>query len=386
MKVLILSCNTGEGHNSAARSIKEQFDALSVPCDIEDGLRFGFKGVSRMLSKGHVFLYKYLPKVFGAGYQMMEMNREKKSRSLLYRFNALAAKKMWRFVLDGGYDCVICTHMFPACAMTAAVYLYGPAVPFYLVLTDYTCYPGVCDIDADAFFVPHKDIAWEFEAEGIPERKLVISGLPIAEKFEQRTPKAEAARMLGLSRDTQKVLLMCGSMGCGPIEQLAQDLSGVLTDKQELVAICGHNKSLKERLEEKKLPHTTVVGYTTQMDLYMDSADVLITKAGGLSSTEAARKGLPILYMDAVPGCETRNLYFFCQKGYARAAFKPSLLPRALVQMLSDEKALAHTSERLKAEFPAHAAQKICKYTIQKDQNATDKGELTDGSSNSENS
>ena len=104
MKVLILSCHTGEGHNAAARAIKAQFDNLAISCDIEDALRFGFKGKSALFSKGHVFLYKHLPRVFGAGYAMLEMNRKNHALPLLYRTGKGAVKKLQAFVIENGYD------------------------------------------------------------------------------------------------------------------------------------------------------------------------------------------------------------------------------------------------------------------------------------------
>ncbi|MBO5790534.1 MAG: glycosyltransferase [Clostridia bacterium] len=386
MKVLILSCHTGEGHNAAARALKAQFDNLAISCDIKDALCFGFKGKSALFSKGHVFLYKHLPRVFGAGYAMLEMNRKNHALPLLYRTGKGAVKKLQAFVVENGYDAVLCTHTFAACAMSAARKENGFSTPFYLIITDYTCYPGLCDVKADAFFVPHKDLLWEFTAEGISPEKLIASGLPVAHEFETALPKEEAAERLGLKAHTKRVLLSGGGMGCGNMEAAAQRCAKALEDGEELVVICGKNDSLRKALWERKLPRTTVVGYTSQMSLYMDSADLFITKAGGLSSTEAAKKGLPILYMDAVPGCETHNLYFFCQKGFAKAVFCPERLAAAVRQMLSSPAALAKMSERMKEAFPKNTAKVICEYVIQKYNQDTLQGDVTHGSSNQENS
>ena len=377
MKVLILSCHTGEGHNAAARALKAQFDNLEIPCDIIDALCFGFKGKSALLSHGHTFVYKHLPRAFGATYAMLEMPKRHRTLPLLYRQGRRAAKRLCRFACENGYDAVLCTHTFGAALMTEAKRYTQKNIPFYLVATDYTCYPALSKIKADAFFIAHKDLLWAFEAEGIPKEKLIPSGIPVAYAFESSLSKEEAAKALKLSLRTKKILLMGGSIGCGHMEKIASLCANALKEGEELLVVCGKNERLRKALEKRRLPHTTAIGFTKQISLYMDASDLFVTKAGGLSTTEAAKKGLPMLFFDAVPGVETHNLRFFCQKGYAKSALLEEQLSHTLRELLESPTALASMRQKMKEDFGENATKIICKHTIQKYNEATLIGDET---------
>lgn len=112
-------------------------------------------------------------------------------------------------------------------------------------------------------------------------------------------------------------LVMCGSMGAGPMHKIVRKLTADMPENGRVVAICGRNERLLETLSEEKDPRLTALGYTTNVDEYMDAADFIITKPGGLSSTEAANKHLPMVFINAVGGCEGRNFDFFLKSGFA---------------------------------------------------------------------
>ncbi|MBR6902303.1 MAG: hypothetical protein IKN39_00220 [Clostridia bacterium] len=118
-----------------------------------------------------------------------------------------------------------------------------------------------------------------------------------------------------------------------------------------LVAICGNNRRLYSSLIKEKAPNVTVVGYTSRIPIYMDAADVILTKPGGLSSTEAAVKHLPMIFIDAVPGCETRNLDFFISHGFADTGDTAHALSDLVCDYLQNESKINNMSNRLKDNF-----------------------------------
>ena len=301
MKVLILSCNTGGGHNSAAAAIKDCFEKMGHRCDIVNALDFLPKAKAEFISKGHVLAYKYAPKLYGAGYRMSEMLPQKG----LYEQNAKGADELCKKLFSGGYDIVISVHIFAAMMMTELRISREIDIPSFFVATDYTCSPGVSEIDADCYFIPHEKLRDEFVSQGVRADRIVASGIPVREEFLSRTDKAAARRTLGLTEDGRVLLMCCGSMGCGPIRSIAYKIGEVLGENDDLVIICGSNKQL-----EKDLQFLTgddirikICGFTDKMSLYMDAADLIITKAGGLSTTEAVMKRLPILYIDVFLCC-----------------------------------------------------------------------------------
>ena len=169
--------------------------------------------------------------------------------------------------------------------------------------------------------------------------------------------------MLGLPQNKKIVLLMCGSMGCGPIKELAASLDDTLPQDAHLVAICGSNKQLQKSLyKHKSFKNTTIVGFTDKMSLYMDAAYVMLTKPGGLSSTEALIKSLPLILINAVPGCETRNLDFLVQNGLAKTANTPESLTKIVCDYINNPKEYSKSVALLKSEFNFNPSKIIYDY------------------------
>ncbi|MCQ2455042.1 MAG: hypothetical protein MJ090_02715 [Clostridia bacterium] len=361
MRFLILSCNTGEGHNSAAKAIKEYFEMNGSGCEIVDSLSFLSPEASKIISKGHVLVYRNLPKLFGAAYRFEENHRAKEGEeSLIYEILTNGCRKLNKYLQRESFDGVICVHIFSAMMMTHLRKSKKTYLPLYFVATDYTCSPGTNELICDKYFIPHLDLTDEFVKNGIEKEKIVPSGIPIRQEFYRRISKQDAKRELGIDENERVVLLTCGSMGCGPIKELTSELPKVLPSGVRLVVICGSNKRLYTRIYKEGVPkNTTVLGYTNRMALYMDSADIILTKPGGLSSTEGASKHRPLVFIDAVPGCETRNLDFFIEKGFALSSSKTDELIDIIVNCMLVPADLEAVSNNISKSFTTNHAKTI---------------------------
>lgn len=363
MNLLILSCNTGEGHNSAAAAIKEYAESVGSMCDIKDALSFWSEEKSNLISKGHSFVYRKLPKLFGVGYRFEEKHPPKGSdASLIYDIVTRGSEGLLCELKNSRYDAVICTHVFSALMLTK-IRKEGYSIPTFFVATDYTCSPGVGETDIDGCFIPHRELAEEFVEKGVSADRIVVSGIPVKGEFYKSFGKSDAKSRLGLPKGEKTVLLMCGSMGCGPIKELAEKLPQNLPENTRLVIICGKNDRLFKLLSRGRINEkVTLVSYTKQMPLYMDAADLIVTKAGGLSSTEAAVKGLPLIFIDAVPGCETRNIEFFSARGLADFADDCDGIISLVCDMMNNPKKISDISVHLKSEFGENASEIIYNY------------------------
>ena len=224
------------------------------------------------------------------------------------------------------------------------------------VMTDYTCYPGVAEATVDAYFIPHDALSGEFISCGVPEDKLIASGIPVKDSFYTRADKKEAKRALGIDNVYKHILMMSGSMGCGPMESLAQELAKKLPESVFMTIVCGTNEKLKKKLDPLANDRVRILGFTDQVPLLMDSADLYLTKAGGLSVTEAAVKRLPLVLIDAVAGCESYNRYFFM----AIASNDPARLPALVIRRLFDSEKLKKQSDAMAAMFVKKPADVIC--------------------------
>lgn len=362
MKFLILTCNTGGGHHSTAAAITEYFEQRGVECVTMDCLDFLPAAKAKLVSEGHVLLYRKAPKLFGVGYRFEENHIP---RYMQTQCDA-CADEFYEAVRKVGCDAVINVHVFPAMIMTAAARQYGLNLPGYFVATDYTCSPGVACADMKAYFIPHEDLKAEFAQCGVPEERLVATGIPVRACFCRSLPQAEARRRLELPEQGRLVLMACGSMGAGPMEELTQLLDQTMRPEDHLVVVCGTNKKLLEKLQRDKLSDCVrLLGFTQEMDLYMDAADLILTKAGGLTTTETAMKRLPLVYINAIPGLEVRNIDFMVAHDCAVTADTTEELAALVCRLLQEPDRLAAWRTRLAEAFPDVAVERMYQYISQ---------------------
>lgn len=359
MKVLILSCNTGEGHNTAAKAIASALTARGDYCKIDDALAYLSEGMSDFISGWHVRIYRRAPFLFNTGYKVVEKTQNgKDKKTLMSRFFSGAEDKLALAVKEGDYDLVVCTHPFSAYMYTLMEKKHSLTPKTAFVATDYTCSPTVDKSKLDLYFIPHESLKSYFVNCFIPEHKLVATGMPVRSEFYRKTDKTIAKRGLGLPEDKRNLLLACGSMGCGPLKSLTLELSKKLPKDVCLTVVCGSNSKLKKQLDKLKLPQNVrILGFTNNVSLYMDSADFIITKAGGLTCSEALAKRLPLLFINAVGGCENYNRRFFVDNGMA-VETKGSVTDAAL-ELLEDNEKLASMAEAMNKIYSGNAAKNI---------------------------
>ncbi len=380
MKLLILSANTGEGHNSAAKALEEYFTARGHLCRIQNGLHFMPRTKGELISRGHVFFYRKLPRVYGIGYRFEELQSQRqpyqKSLRHLRRKRHIPRKRpdLKAFLEAGGYDAVICCHVFVARLVSILRRQEEISIPCFFLATDYTCSPGVNQLDMDAWFIPHAGLVPEFAAHGIPADKLIPCGIPVRDEFCIRGDKADARQELGLPQDKKIAVLSCGSMGAGPMGRLALLLAATTPSDSLLIAICGNNRKLEKRLKKiyrgKKL---VVKGFVERMSTYLDAADLFLTKPGGLSTTEAMHKGLPLMLINVAPGCETRNMEFLTKLGCAASANGMISLARLTADTLKSGGDLEALTRRCAEEF-SRDSREIIYNTIEKSVRESSRG------------
>jgi processive 1,2-diacylglycerol beta-glucosyltransferase len=361
MRALILTCNTGEGHNSSAAAIKEAFDLRGIDCGIVDSLSFVSEKLPEFIRKCHVHIYRHIPRAFRNGYSYSEKHESVFSdQNLIYKCLASGADRLHEMVVRGRYSLLICVHVFSALMVTELRRRYRTDIETCYVATDYTCTPSTGNSELDHYFIAHEELIDEYAENGIPRSKLIPAGIPVRQEFYEQVRKEEARKQLGVPADRQSVLLMCGSMGCGPVEEMTRELAVRLPHKCDLTVICGTNEKLRKSLSKAAPEKVRVLGYSYQMPLLMSAADLLVTKPGGISISEAAAKRLPMLFLDVVGGCEYRNLQFFTARRWAETYDTPEDLAKRCTELIKAPSLLQMKSEVLKEDFRGKAAKLIC--------------------------
>ncbi len=360
MKLLILTCNTGQGHNSCATAVKEELESRGGRCDIVDSLGLISVKASEFISVWHARIYRYAPKAFGTGYAFAESHPEIFDEGkTLNTFFCTGAARLQTLLETERYDALLCVHVFPA-MMAAELRRQGKGkLPTGFLATDYTCSPSVEEGDADLVLIPHEDLTGEFVSHGIERSRVVASGIPVHRAFAPCADKWAAKACMELPTAGKNLLLMCGSMGGGPIKELVYRLSELLGPGDSLCAVCGSNARLYEAIEKSKPRNVRLYGYTQEVPRLMDAADVFLTKPGGISITEAAAKRLPMVLNCTVDGCEARNLDFFLSHGYAQTGRDMEEVAQRCLALLWDDGARAAASAALRA-LDNKGAARIC--------------------------
>lgn len=321
MKVLLLSCYTGEGHNSAARAISEELTRRGIENEITDPVAFKSKEAQSFISSFYNNLIKRTPAAFGAIYKIGALYDATGITSPVYFANSLYAEKLNEYIKEKDYSAVICTHLYGMEVMTAIRKKLGISIPSYGVFTDYTCIPFITETNLDAYFVPHEKIKEEFCEKKIPESKVITTGIPVSDAFNNHVPETEARKLLGIPEGKRLYLVMTGGVGCENMLSLCDEFIKRTDENDMAFVLVGRNNDLKEKIasrytSEKICP----VSFTDKVSLYMNAANVMISKSGGLSSTEAAVANVPFVSVKSIPGCETKNARFFSSLGMSLCA------------------------------------------------------------------
>ena len=363
MKVLILSCNTGGGHNSCARAIGTELQRRGHTYETDDALLYVSKGTSRFVSNWHVRFYRYFPKLYNKGYQYAEEHPASfDESSAACRILRRGCKRLRAAIVQGGYDAVVCVHLFPALMLTFIQRQQPLPVRTMFIATDYTASPSCDRMQLDTCVIPDASLRAEFEKNGVRPETILPCGIPVREELYTCLPNREAKLVVGLDPSHRHLVMMTGSMGCGPMERITELLANSLPPEYDVTVACSSNRQLLRRMERRfaDKPNIHIRGFISNVSVLMDSADLFLTKPGGISTTEAMVKGLPMVLVNVVGGCETPNLNFFVSHGGAATAGTPEDIAALCKELLENDEERLIMRQSLLAMKQIPAAQAIC--------------------------
>ena len=368
MKVLILSCSTGGGHNAAGNAMKQALEKLGHEAVMIDPYELKSEELADRVGTVYVKSVQRAPKAFGTVYGIGNVIRRIPFKSPVYYVNGRMAGRMRRYLEKEQFDAVLMPHLFPAEILT---YMMRHQVPLPLtvfIATDYVCVPFTEETECDYYVIPAEDLKQEFARWGIPVEKMVSLGIPVRQECQEHRTRGQAKELLGLKEDCRYVILAGGSMGAGDLGGLVARLTDCIASKPEwrLVIICGSNRQLQETLTQtyQGHPQVQVIGYTSQMIAYMQAGELFLTKPGGLTTSEAASVGTPLVHISPIPGCEDLNLKYFRSRGMSEAICSLDEVSGVFERMQQPEVREAMIAEQHK-RIHADAAEQICRFIEQ---------------------
>lgn len=330
MRYLVMSCSTGGGHNSAAHAVEDELIKRGHEVTFLDPYNLINDKAADKVGGAYIKLVQLAPKAFGSLYFAGEMVSKIPIMSPVYYVNGAVAYRMKKYLESNEFDGIIMSHLYPAEMITMLKRRGIKLPPTFYIATDYIPIPFTAETDIDYYCVPGEDCIEEFTSRGIPRERLIPCGIPVNEKFTDKTKGVDSKvrSELNLSCEYRHILVVGGSVGAGSIPQVANILSGYIKRfnkkvdegivrgrKLHGIVICGNNDKLYKKLHSKYKERITVLKKTDNMSDYMKCCDILISKPGGLSSTEAAVVKVPLIHISPIPGCETFNVRYFDARG-----------------------------------------------------------------------
>lgn len=254
-------------------------------------------------------------------------------------FDKLLAEKPW--------DSVINTHFLPASLLARKRRKKQTQQRHVTVVTDFDAHAFWDNQPCDRYYVATEETRRTLAARGIPDSDILVTGIPIDPGFSAQKDKSVLLRKHGLRGDRPVVLLLAGGFGVGPVEKLLDAILRVEAGL-EIIAVAGKNMQLKVKLEKIPVPPrhaVTVLGFTREMDELLSVADAVVTKPGGLTTSESLARGVPMVIVNPIPGQETRNSDFLLENGAAIKINSLGAMPYKLDKLLGDRQRLVSLKE-----------------------------------------
>lgn len=328
MEALILSCGTGGGHNSAGHAMEAECRARDCKVTFLNPYDLKSTRLSGGINQLYIKTVQKFPGAFGMAYRLADRYRRLPVHSPIYSLNRLMAEVLREYLTEHPVDVILMPHLYPAEIITGMKRKGYPVPLTVFIGTDYTCIPFTEETECDCYVIPSEELTDCYVSRGIPREKLYPLGIPTAPKFASGPDREEACRRVSLEPEKKRMLITGGSMGAGQVKKAVERLCKQYDRADtELVVVCGSNTRLFLELKKEYGNRIKLVGFTEQMDLYMRASDLILTKPGGLTSTEAAVAELPMIHMGAIPGCETENMRFFERHGMSAAMQDMDRLP-----------------------------------------------------------
>lgn len=354
----------GVGHTSAAKAVGLALNEHALDVHVVDAYQHAASLLSKIAADGYIRMVKTVPSLYGFLYDRVERAREVGSfRKWVSR---LGAQSLHALIDAVQPSCVVCTHAFPCGIMSQYKRTIDSSLPVVGVVTDYVVHPFWIYRNIDAYAVATDEMRIALAARSVSDERIRVTGIPVDPRFGLIPSKREARRELGLDPASKRhlVLVMAGGLGIGPLEMMLTALQRVRRPVAAIVLV-GRNARREQRLRawSARLPYPVEVrGFEDNVYDYMHAADILLTKPGGLTISEALVARLPMVLVKPLGGQEERNTRYLVNHRAALSADSEHEIARAVERILAMQSAdqrrlLLHAESVRRPEAAADVAQ-----------------------------
>lgn len=335
---------------SALRQLNPRVDSQGI-----DSIGYAHPIVGKLLSGMYLQMLKHRPQIWDFLYDNPSV--EEATREIRDLLPVINMGKIYKLFKSYRPRALVCTQAGPAMVLAALKQRGKIKLPLIGVITDYGVHGYWMSRHIDLYLVPSEDIRRAMIRQGIKESRIQITGIPVDPVFTVRHDKKAERLRLGFHPDLPTVLVMGGSQGLGPTEEVVAALRR-LPMKVQVIMVCGSNRSLLKDMNAGFAADrfVRIFGHTRNVPRLMDAADILISKPGGLTCTESLVKGLPLVMIHPIPGQEERNARYLLKHGAAERADTMDQLRHTVQSLLTHRERLEKLRERAAALARPHAA------------------------------
>ena len=391
MRVLILSATTGGGHMRAANALKdyilEQDDTSVV--EIYDTIQYISPLLNKAVTNGYVYMATKTPKLYGGMYKSSDkntpLNKAVEIALVGLRNRLIPMMKEFR------PDIIVTTHAFAAeliCALKKKDDLH---IPIVNILTDFSVHRTYINKGVDAYIMSSDEMVNQMLMRGLPREILHPFGIPVKTQFLKKIDRRAALEEEALDPELPTVLIMAGSFGVTDILKIYHKIVKSEADFQ-IIVITGKNEKLFETFERylskidinntlyelqqlypsinqraqvrhsrtiKPTKPTKLLYFTDQVEKYMQMSDLIVTKPGGLTVSEAIATGLPMAIFKAIPGQEEQNADYLVKNGMAVRLFKDKTCTDKITDLITNPDKLKKMREAIRKKSNGNSAARI---------------------------
>lgn len=369
-KILLLSVSAGAGHMRAAEAIRAAAAQAGGEIDAThlDVMNFVTAGFRKLYTDFYIKLVNKAPALWGYLYhatnEAQPDSSMEKFRRGVERLNTRALRKE---ITAFDPDVIICTHFLPAEILSRMIRKERLACPVWVQVTDFDLHRMWVHDHMSGYFAANEEVAFRMRAQGVAASAIHVTGIPIMPVFAQALDRGTCAREYGLDPQRTTFMLMGGGAGLGSLDKVAERLLALDGDFQ-LIVLAGKNvqalaalQTLAARYPGRLLPQ----GFTDKVERLMACADLVITKPGGLTTSECLAMGLPMIVNAPIPGQEERNADFLLEQGVALKAFDDVTLEYRIRHLLQHPEKLADMRAKAKLLGRPDAARAVLDIVLQ---------------------
>lgn len=358
-RILILTASYGSGHNEAARCVAGEVARRGAePLMVDHFREFVHPLFDRLSRAAYLMLLRRAPALWGLAYALGD--RLASDSLLTFGASRVGARRLAAALERLAPDAIVTVHATPALALAALAHEGRRVPPHTTVVTDFVAHSQWIAPGIDRYCAAADEVAHDLVARGIPRERVMVTGVPVRPEFAQAATPRETRRELGVPDSVPLVLAMAGSRGSvGRLPDVARALARASRPLAG-VLIAGHDGALRASLERRVAgTPLRVYGFVPDIHRLMAAADLLVTKAGGMTLAEAMAVEVPLLFYGSLPGQERGNERFAAAAGVALVARRRADLDRLLDRALGDPDLLEHLRAAMRARRHPEATRVI---------------------------